>query len=101
MSTHDINLLINVFVIILNLIASFFPVYWRRKYNHDYLDGLRLVAPALAISVIGGVLFLILYVERLTGNLTNDELQRYARLVLLVLLFTPSSLVLSLHNWKK
>lgn len=101
MSATEVNLITNVIVIVINVGISLFPVYWLRTHNHDYKDGLRLIAPALTASVIGSILFLVLYFQRINGYVNDEELQKYARLVLMIFLFVPSSLVLSLHNWKK
>lgn len=101
MNEVNIPLVINIAVVIVSLTASFFPMYWMRTHNHDYKDGFRLVLPALVQSVIGCVLFGIVYVLRLANVVDDNGLQAIFRPIMSVFLLLPFTITVSLHYWKK
>ena len=100
-TAQEINIFINLGVIVVSLFAAPFPIYWLRNHNSDYKDGLCLIAPVLATLTLGNFIFLILYCFRLAHLIDDMELQKFGRLVLLIHLSSPLTLVLSLHNWKR
>jgi hypothetical protein len=96
-----IPLIVNVIAVFVSVTASLFPLYWSRKHNSDYLQGVRLLLPGLAQAVVGCIVFGVLYSMRIVGAIDDASLRDILRPATLIFLLIPFTMVVSLHFWKR
>ena len=100
MSGNETNITINLVLIVFSLGASFFPLYWMRTTNGDYRAGFRLVLPGLAQACAGCLLFGVKYGLRLAHVIQDTQALAFDRLLIIVFLLLPFTIVVSLKFWK-
>jgi hypothetical protein len=94
-------LYVNLIAVLVSVVASLFPVYWARKYNSDYRDGVRLLLPGLAQVITGSIVFGVMYAIQIVGFVDDIELQNVLRPATLLFLLSPFTMIVSLHFWKR
>ena len=97
---REFNILANIGAILFNLGLGLRLLYkYKHTDNENYREAFRIVMLALFASMMGGCIFLVLYLLRITNVIDDYALQGVARLVLLFFyFFVPSLIYFSLQN---